>query len=203
MTNRVTLLRNLMGLSRTVINQRYKIPRGTIQNWESDRYPLTEKGAKRLIQAAESEGINVSLEWLLDGTGTPPQSPDYTISYEDTHNGIPENIQKELEFFKSHNSNAISYIVKDNHMLPDITAGDIVAGNRLFGDDIALCHMKKCIIQTEEHGLCVRILKCSNVPNQYHLISKNRDVEDFTETHYAKVISAAPIIWLRRHLAIA
>ena len=201
MTNRITLLRNLMGLSRTTINKRYNIPRGTIQNWESNRYPLTEKGARRLIQAAESEGIDVSLEWLLNGTGAPPQSPDYTITFEDNHAEVSDEIQKELDFFREHNSEAISHVVKDHHMAPNIEVGDIVVGNRLFGDDIPACHMKQCIVQTAAHGLRVRILKCSNIPNQYHLVALNHKVEDFIETHYVEVISAAPIIWLRKNLS--
>jgi len=74
---RLKCLREMTGLSRDLINKRYKIARGTLQNWESARFGgLTRKGAIIVVDAMNAEGVRVTLEWLLDGLGEKPKFAD-------------------------------------------------------------------------------------------------------------------------------
>ena len=63
---RLKTTREMTGLTRKKFQDRYGIPKGTLQNWESARFNgLTVKGANVIINAFLAEGINCSAEWLL------------------------------------------------------------------------------------------------------------------------------------------
>ncbi len=197
-TNRVLYLRQAIGLSRSDLFKRYGIPRGTIQNWESNRYPLSEKGAKRLCLAANAEGVTSSINWLRFGEGDPPKTSKINEStYKELSESIPE-IKSELEFFKEQNNEAVELIVDEHHMEPLFQIGDIVAGVRYFNENIVKAHMRNCIIHTKDHGVILRLLKLTDIPDHYHLLSLNRMVDDITEMHHCQVVSAAPVLWHRR-----
>ena len=197
-TNRVYQLRQLMGLSRSDICKRYGIPRGTLQNWEAGRYPLSEKGAHRLCMVADAEGIHVTANWLRLGEG---DKPEISSLNRDTYTELTESIpliKSEIEFFKKHNDNTIELVVHDAHMVPLFQLGDVVAGIRYFHDDIIKTNGRCCIVHTIEHGLLLRQIRATEIPDRYHLLSHNRDIDGKTELQYCQVISAAPIIWHRR-----
>ena len=196
--NRVYHLRQLMGLSRSDMCRRYGIPRGTIQNWEAERYPLSEKGAQRLCMVADAEGIQVSEEWLRFGHG---KAPELSQLHRDTYTELTESmpfIKNELQYFKTHNENTIEMIVHDSHMEPIFQLGDVVAGIRYYHDDIIKADACCCIVHTNEHGLLLRQVRATEVPDRYHLLSLNHQTAEKTELHYCRIISAAPILWHRR-----
>ena len=190
-----------MGISKIELHRRYSIPRGTLQNWESGRHPLTEKGAQRLVNAASAEGVKVTSQWLIDGKGSKPTSTH--LKNEDLGSiSIPEPIQNEINFFLSNNSIGITHLISDDHMAPLFLKGHVVAGIRMYGDNINSLHMRHCIIQTKEYGILVRTLKVTERPLHFHLLSLNNEISGTTELQYIDVISAAPILWHRKNLTI-
>ena len=70
---RIKYLRGVTRLSRRAFALKHGIPPGTLQNCEDGRYQnLTEKTAKKLVAAFQTEGIECDLRWLLSGEGSPP-----------------------------------------------------------------------------------------------------------------------------------
>ena len=73
---RVRSARMLTGLTRKKFEEKYKIHENTLKSWESPKQSqqgLTEKGAKRLIEALKNESINCTVEWLMTGAGHGPK----------------------------------------------------------------------------------------------------------------------------------
>lgn len=209
---RLRQIRRLLRLSRKAIFERYKIPVGTLQNWEDARHGgLTEKGAQRIIEILADEGISCSLEWLLFGIGNPPNelrsSPSNKIM---VNAGLSQEIQllddiaKELTLFYSHNANAVDVIISDDAMEPRYLMGDHVAGKRFFNEDIAKIAGHVCIVQTQNGLITVRILLKGSQPGCYDLIAynKNSAIKDLNFFN-VRVFSAAPIIWIRRTISLS
>lgn len=70
---RIISLRKETLLSRKAFSQKYDIPLGSLQNWESGRYQsLTKHAVDVLINAFAREGINCTADWLLYGKATIP-----------------------------------------------------------------------------------------------------------------------------------
>ena len=73
---RLRRARVLAGLAtRREFEAKYRISANTLQGWEQGKNPLSEKGAKRVVEAFTHEGLMCTLEWLLHGTGMPPLFP--------------------------------------------------------------------------------------------------------------------------------
>ncbi len=201
---RLKCLREMTGLSRDLINKRYKIARGTLQNWESARFGgLTRKGAIIVVDAMNAEGVSVTLEWLLDGLGEKPKFAD-DLSQSKSHQSELHKLpgyhvaSQELLQFKNKNSNSIDHIIQDQCMSPRFQQGDMVAGNRLYQEEIETAINLYCIVQTIEHGSLVRQLRHGDEPGKFHLFCSNLDTPHTQPIIYnTTVISAAPIIWVR------
>lgn len=70
---RVRLLRRMTGLSREAFAIRHHIAASNFQNWEKPRFGgLTEKGAGKLVEAFDKEGVKTSVEWLMYGHDAAP-----------------------------------------------------------------------------------------------------------------------------------
>ncbi len=201
---RLKCLREMTGLSRDMINSRYNIARGTLQNWESARFGgLTDKGAEASVKAMRAEGIDVTIEWLLHGLGQPPKfSPklSHALNYDKSITDQPgyEKATQELMSFKKGNSNAIDFIVADDSMEPKFYIGDIVAGNKHYLDAIESTIGQNCIVQTSIYGTLIRQIRQGDEPGKYHLFALNWQSEVTRPIMYnVEILSAAPIIWTR------
>ncbi|MAJ81399.1 MAG: hypothetical protein CMF41_00620 [Legionellales bacterium] len=201
---RLKCLREMTGLSRDLINKRYNIARGTLQNWESARFGgLTRKGAAIAVQAMQAEGVDVTLDWLLHGLGheprfsknlSQPANEDINLSRMPGYNVATQ----ELLHFRNHNTNSIDMVISDDSMLPKYFPGDMVAGNRRYQEEIESLVGFNCIIQTPTHGSMVRNLRNGDEPGKYHLFALNWDSSISRPILYnEEVLSAAPIIWVR------
>ena len=193
---RLIILRELSGLSRHALYQRYDLAPGTLQNWESARSGgLSEKGARKLISIYRAEGVYCDEQWLLHGIGT---EPDYTRNNLNHNVKITNNIAKEILYFKKHNTYATELVVQDDAMLPWYKPGDVVMGIRVFKHDITKLIGSVCIIQTKEHGKLVRLLKPGEHEEVYTLQALN-----VTSNHSRACItnvalhSVASITWIR------
>lgn len=205
---RVLSLRKMTGLSRRQFAKRYGVAPGTLQHWEDVHgNGLTEKGAKRLIKALQTSGIYCAFEWLMQGIGQGPrlQQPHNTDSellYE-TQNEDNEiiYIEQELALFYQHYKEAIDCIITDDGMWPLFKINDRVAGQRYYGAAIANCIHQECIVMTVEGDLLVRELRQSELPNHYTLACINPRTNVAKPIIYdVQLVSAAPVIWIRRTL---
>lgn len=205
---RVQSLRKMTRLSRRTFAKRYGIAPGTLQNWEDIHgNGLTEKGAKRLIKVLQTSGIYCSFEWLMHGIGAGPRVDeslylDKKLVCADTPTQIVREqqlIAAELALFYQHYKETIDCIITDDGMFPQFKKGDHVAGIRRYGNQIKELLGQDCIVMTAEGDLLVRELRQSELPNHYTLACTNTRAAVTKPMIYdIEIISAAPVIWLRR-----
>lgn len=205
---RVQSLRKMTRLSRREFAKRYGVSPGTLQNWEDIHgNGLTEKGARRLIKALQSSGIYCSFEWLMQGTGQGPhvdqalytdselliEPPELLIEKEHTY------IAKELALFYHHYKEVIDCVIINDAMWPQFRIGDHVAGQRYYGRAIANLIGQECIVMTVDGDLLVRELRASELPDHYTLVCTNPRTQVPKPIIYdVALVSAAPVIWMRR-----
>ena len=201
MSRRVKMTRTLAGISRKDLEDKFGISTHTLQSWELGRNPLTEKAASKLVEVFHDVGISCSIEWLLQGKGRSPSvlntefSPypaiDKTIS---PLLSIEKTIQKEIDFFKTNNPNAIVTMVSDDTMSPAYNQGDFVGGVQYLDlKKIDECVGQDCIIEIAEGTYFRRLIKRKN---GYSLVCLNPKTEiDEPVIFVKKILSAAPIIW--------
>ncbi|MGA2655608.1 MAG: helix-turn-helix transcriptional regulator [Gammaproteobacteria bacterium] len=202
---RVLGLRKMTGLSRREFAKRYGVAPGTLQHWEDIHgNGLTEKGAKRLIKALQTSGIYCSCEWLMQGVGPGPRfehshGTNMVLSINKEQELIY--IEQELTLFYQHYKEAIDCIVQDDGMWPQFKINDRVAGYRYYHDAIAQCLNQECIVMTTTGDLLVRELRKSEVPQHYTLACSNPRTSVAKPIIYdVQLVSAAPVIWIRRLL---
>ena len=203
--SRTRKLRDALHLSRGHFERVHDIPQQTLQGWEDARWgSLTDKGAKKLIQAYKQEGLHVTLEWLMYGVGSDPLAAHYKVN----ESGHPNYqvilteqaiISQEVQLFHRHNPNAIDMIIQDDAMLPCLAPGDLVAGKRFFDQSIEQALGLLCIIQTKTGVMLVRKLEQGSEPGLYTLSSLNADTTvSEPRMEDVSLFSAAPIIWIRK-----
>lgn len=186
-----------------------EIKEASLENWEYARYSgLTERGAMRLEEACQRIGINCTAKWLLFGIGRAPGdsylpqlfSPAEKLT--DPHSTQEENIAAELRLFYQLNKGVIDFIVTDDSLSPSYRQGDYLAGVQYFGEEIESAIDKDCIVKTMLGHLLVRIVKKGTLPQHYSLVKlypdKAATQADRAAMDNVKIISAAPILWIRR-----
>ncbi len=125
---RIRLARNMVGLSRKEVEERFSISANTLQSWESDKNTLTQKGAKRLNEVFIQLGLLCSEEWFLSGNGQMPMLLKEKLSLPiDINEDIC--ILREIEVFRAINPDPIVITISDNVMEPIYEIGDYVGGN--------------------------------------------------------------------------
>ena len=204
---RVASLRQLTGLSRRAFAERYGVAPGTLQHWENGVPTISQQGAKRLIKALASGGIHCGLEWLIYGIGNPPQLPHaLSVGHPQQPRSTLSNdletrfVAEELALFQSHYAGAIEMVVADDGMLPAYRVGDVIAGIRHYQHDIERLIGLDCIVFTESSDLLLRQVRRSHIQGYYNLACLNPNTTVAKPTLYdIKLVSAAPVMWLRRH----
>lgn len=202
---RLKHLRELTRLSRQQFAKHYKLPYGSLQNWEDPKYGgLTKTGAPRVIAALKEEGIFVSMGWLLYGKDP---APYVSVSALLERMNIRQNantvanesviIGEELGLFKHHYKEALEATVADNAMSPAFEKNDQVAGKKFSPSQAASLVGKICIVMTENKQTLVRKLEAGSQPNRYNLVSINPNAKSATIKN-AAILSVAPILWMRR-----
>lgn len=200
---RIKMIRTLAGISRKNLEDQHGINMHTLQSWELGRNPLPEKAASKLVEIFHDSGVSCSMQWLLEGAGKSPALLDSEFKpYPTTDKNITpllieENtIQKEIEFFKVNNPNALVIMVSDDTMAPHYVQGDFVGGTQyITSEKIEKCVGYDCIIEISDGTFFRRLIKRKN---EYALVCLNpqTEIEDpiiFTK----KILAATPIIWHR------
>lgn len=200
---RIKTARSLAGISRKDLESKYGISMHTLQSWELGRNPITEKAASKLVEIFHSTGVSCSAQWLLQGAGKSPSllasefSPYPAIDKDIAPLFTQENtIQKEIEYFKTNNPNAMVIMVSDDTMEPSYSKGDFVGGIQYLNTaDIDECMGHDCIVEINEGIYFRRLMKRQN---GYALVCLNAQTELEDPVIFSKKIFAAtPIIWHR------
>lgn len=200
---RIKTARSLAGISRKDLENKHGISMHTLQSWELGRNPLTEKAASKLVEIFHSTGVSCSAQWLLEGTGKSPSllasefAPYPTLDKDIAPLFAQENsIQKEIEFFKTNNPNAIVIMVSDDTMEPIYSKGDFVGGIQYMNAaDIDECVGHDCIIEIGDGIFFRRLVKRKN---GYALVCLNAQTEIEDPVMFSKkILAATPVIWHR------
>jgi transcriptional regulator with XRE-family HTH domain len=200
---RLKTARSLAGISRKDLESKYGISMHTLQSWELGRNPLPEKAASKLVEVLHEVGVSCSIQWLLNGYGKSPSlvNSDFVPYPINDKNIAPllqgENtIQKEIDFFKLNNPNAVVIMVSDDTMEPTYAMGDFVGGTQYMTQaDIEQCSGLDCIIDISEGTFFRRLLKRKN---GYALVCLNAETELEEPVIFSKkILAATPIIWHR------
>lgn len=200
---RIKMARTLAGISRKDLEEKHGISIHTLQSWELGRNPLTEKTAAKLIDIFHSTGVSCSKKWLLEGVGKSPSLLDsefvpYPSGDKDIAPLLAKEgaIQKEVDFFKTHNPNAVVIMVSDETMSPRYMQGDFVGGIQYHtAQEINDCLGHDCIIETSEGTFFRRFMQRKS---GYALVSLNPQTTIDDPVIFTKhVLAAAPVIWHR------
>jgi len=74
---RLRLVRKMSGLTLNELAEKHSLGVSTIKYWEcAKNQGLSSKGAKKIITAMQSQGVQCSYMWLMHGIGLPPQFID-------------------------------------------------------------------------------------------------------------------------------
>lgn len=169
---RIKLARNMLGLSRQKLEDRYLLSVNTLQAWESGKNALTDKGAKKLNELFTKLGLLCSEDWLLTGNGHPPVLMQNASLLP---NEMSEDfcILREIEAFKAINPDPLVVIISDNGMEPLYSIGDFVGGNKKSGPEIDNLIGENCIVVTLQGDNLVRKLIKGSKEQLYNLVCIN------------------------------
>jgi DNA-binding transcriptional regulator YiaG len=195
--SRVKLARSMLGLTRKQFEANSNISVNTLQAWESEKNMLTDKGAKKLIEAFIKLGLMCSEDWLLTGNG---QAPILLQGMSELPNEMSEDlcILREIETFKALNPDPVVVIVQDNGMEPMYAIGDFVGGNRKKSDQIDRLIGKNCIIETLQGDTFVRKILKGSKPQLFNLACINIGTDQQPIIPDMRIKCAAKIVLVRK-----
>lgn len=202
---RLKYVRTLANLSREQFcSEGSTINSHTLVGWENARFGgLTNVGAKKIVKRLEEAGVLCSVEWLLEGDGTPPFIDREYLSVLNEGSNPAETedqiITRELALFKAKNVNPMVFLVNDDCMLPEFSLGDSVAGIKRCGEEIVSVIGLNCIVETTSKSLYLRNVRHGQSEGYYTLVCTNpRSTQKDAILFNVKLDSAAPVIWHRR-----
>lgn len=201
---RVRLVRNMTDMTIDVFANKIGVSNRTVKYWENGDFGgLSEKGAEKIVAANNILKIQCSIIWLLYGEGSypiltgKPYSPNFSLK-NNRLNDYDEKIQEEVHYFISNNLNAVTMQIVDDSMEPCFIIGDIVGGKRRKNKEIKNALHKDCIIETKKQQLLCRRLLPGTKTKLFNLCCINQKTNSPFIITDVEIISAAPIIWLRR-----
>jgi transcriptional regulator with XRE-family HTH domain len=193
---RVKLARNMLGLSRRDLEEKFHISSHTLQSWENGRNPLTLKGAKKLSNAFAKLGLLCSDKWLLTGQGN---FPVLVMNGDKTLKELTEDLRilREVESFEAINPSPIVVAIADDGMTPVYNLADYVGGNKRYGDEISCIVGTYCIVETIEGDTFVRKLLHGKKESIYNLACINNYSQQQPLIVNVKLLYAAQVVWHR------
>ncbi|AWN75265.1 XRE family transcriptional regulator [Legionella anisa] len=202
MGHRIKRARMLAGLSRKDLEEKHGISIHTLQSWELGRNPINKTKAGTLIEILHQYDVTCSIDWLLEGIGKGPSVIENEFqnypSLADTIGDLiasEQAIQKEIDFFKTNNPNAVVIRVSDDSMEPEYKVGDIVGGIKFINQEKNQCVGHNCIVETTEGIFFRRLIKSED---KYLLVcNNNRTSVSDPVISPNLILSIAPVIWHR------
>lgn len=195
--HRIKQARNMLGLSRKDLEDQFQLSVNTLQAWESNKYTLTDKGAKKLNEIFIKLGLLCTEEWLLTGYG---HSPTLLEGVSELPSELNEDIciLREVETFKAINPNPIVVIISDDGMEPLYCPGDFVGGNVKSNEYIDRLIGENCIIETMQGDVIARKLLKGSKNKLYNLACINITTQQQPLIPDIKIKSAARIVFHRK-----
>lgn len=206
---RLRLVRKMSGLTLDKLSTKYNFGISTIKYWEcAKNQGLSSKGAKKIVAAMQSEGVQCSYMWLMHGVGLPPlfldihyhQKIENVTNIDQTVYEEEKSIEHEIKLFCEKIADAITLTIFDDGMEPFYSVNDGVGGKRLYGKDLVNVVGKDCIIETDDNQiLCRRVVQGSSAES-FNLCCINPNTfANPPHLYGVKLLSAAPIsrIWRR------
>ena len=203
MGQRIKRARMLAGLSRKDLEEKHGISIHTLQSWELGRNPLNHAKAANLVEILHQYDVSCSIDWLLGGSGKGPSVitndfKNFPFLDETVGNLIASEqaIQKEIDFFKTNNPNAVVMMVSDDAMQPEYQSGDFIGGIKCIDRDKRnTCVGYDCIVETTEGTFFRRLIKSED---KYLLVCNNNRTSVSDPVISAdSILSIAPVIWHR------
>lgn len=207
---RTRVIRSMLSLSIKAFAKEMGISDRTIKSWEhGNAGGLTEKGANKIIVAAQKHGLICELTWLMHGVGAQPNSTDPTFNKPilikeqpaemviANKRPIDPGIKNEIDCFHANNANAITLQITDDGMQPYILSSSIVGGRRKTGTGIDEMLYEDCIVETKDHQTLCRRLTPGTEANRYNLSCLNPNTKQIALNN-TELLSAARVIWYRK-----
>lgn len=194
--DRVRFARNISGLSRKELEQKFDINHNTLQSWELGRTQLTNKSAGKLCSVLLNTGILCSPDWLIHGDGQIPTILGFGVDNATSSNDELA-ILREVEAFKTINPDPIITIAQDDSMHPLYNTGDYIGGNKKHGDQIQRCINTCCIVETFEGDTLIRKVHKTRSKDLYTLSVINPNSSPPSVIPNIKLKYAAQIVWHR------
>ncbi len=203
-SQRIKAARSIAGYAeRKAFCLKFNFPIATLEAWERGKNPLTQKGAKRLVEILRNLGIYCSEEWLIKGVGISPrplqemsEGGGASSSIGSLSNNLK--IAREISTFITLNKEASVTIMRDDAMLPFYEKGDYVGGIKKKGTHLVEAINKRCIIELANGKTIVRQLYQGADPKTFNVSAINLNTKSQPiAQHNVEIISAAPIVWHR------
>jgi len=204
---RMATARKMAGVTLKDLGKKYGFGYSTLRQWEHGKIGgLTNKGAKKLIEALKNEGVISNLAWLMHGTGP---NPFYEQAIE-SGGGIPTDqstaliaeqriISQEINYFQSLNPTAVTLMINDDAMEPLFRRGDQVGGATVPEDQRHLILHEPCIIATSDNMTLCRIVSPGSELALYDLFCTNSKTHAKpTCLNDVELLYAAPVTRLWR-----
>jgi hypothetical protein len=195
---RIIFTRNLAGLTRKEMQEKYDIPVITLRSWEIAS-EIKEKAVSRFISALQKEGIECGAHWIMYGEGTAPCLSNVSTlklnNIDILGNSFDKEVTEEIAKLKQKNKKLFSTMVKDDDNYPFLTIGDYVAG--IIITDHKQMHHQLCIVEDRLGSILIRQLIPTKKPNSYHLKALNSEVE-YPILYNQSIKQASKITWIRK-----
>ncbi|HLD95126.1 MAG TPA: helix-turn-helix transcriptional regulator [Alphaproteobacteria bacterium] len=141
-SNRIKELRSKIGLTRAEIQTKYGLNVSTLRSVENQSNALSLSLAKKLAIIASENGVDCSIEWLMEGKGSPPflvskekwtkKNPVTQLStmvkgiVESQTLSIAFDVHNFLQSYKDYDPEILK--ISDDAMAPQFKSGDYVGG---------------------------------------------------------------------------
>ncbi|MCH9643604.1 MAG: helix-turn-helix domain-containing protein [Gammaproteobacteria bacterium] len=210
--DRLRRARVLAGLTtRREFEKKHRISANTLQGWEQGKNPLSEKGARRVVEAFKGEGLICSTDWLLHGRGMPPR-PFEMLTAGIKNKADPscsefnlreeECIYNETQSFKKQNPNSIVLTIADDAMEPYYHMGDYIGGIQVPIEHLSRYVGQMCILELENNVILPRLLQAGVKEGFYTAACTNPMTKISPLNMYdVRIVCIAPILWHRRKLS--
>lgn len=206
---RLRLVRKMSSLTLDELSSKYNLGVSTIKYWEcAKNQGLSSKGAKKIVAAMQSEGIQCTYMWLMYGVGLPPQFIDARFHRKSEKlDGVDQSafeeersIEQEVSLFCEKITDAVTLTIFDDGMEPFYSIEDGVGGKRVYDKDLSSVIGKNCIVETDDNQLLCRRVAQGNCLDTFNLYCINPNtLANPPQLYDVKLKSAAPIsrVWKR------
>lgn len=193
---RIKIARNLAGLTRKELFEKYHLNPNTVRSWEQGTNLLTDQKANALVDVFNQEGINITAEWLLYGEdpGFVNKSglTDKNQDLKDVLNLRGDlKIIEEVNYFLDNNLNSISSMITDNSLSPVFCAGDYVGGIKIAGKKLQELVGEFSIITTNDERVLVKKIFNHKEKNIFLVGNTNPYANLHEPNHFSCTIKSA------------